>query len=48
MWNDYSDLIATVEDLIALETSNGNRMFTLGICILVVVCFSIFRRKEHI
>lgn len=44
----YYEMIEKLEELIALETSNGNRMFTLGICILVVVCFSIFRRKEHI
>lgn len=48
MWNDYSELIATVEDLIALESANGDRIFALCICILVIVCFSIFRRKEHI
>lgn len=48
MWPDFSEMVSSLEELVALETSNGNRIFTLGICAFIVICFSIFRRKEHI
>ena len=48
MWSDYSELIRTVEELIAIESANGDRIFAFGVCVFVVICFSIFRRKEHI
>lgn len=44
----YYEMIEKLEELIALETANGNRLFVLGLCIFVVILFSIFRRKEHI
>lgn len=48
MWNDYTDVVRALEELIELESANGDRLFALGICTFIVICFSIFRRKEHI
>lgn len=44
----YYEMIERLDELIALESANGDRIFVLGVCAFIVICFSIFRRKEHI
>lgn len=47
MYN-YYEVVAALEKLIALETVNGDRLFVLGLCAFIVICFNVFRRKEHV
>lgn len=48
MWNDYSDVVQALQDLISVNTVNFERIFSLGVIVVVLIAFNIFRRKEHI